>query len=106
VTVDSGSADAVLLTAATRLTAGVEAGDDLTLSIQYLGLPVDPKAAVGIEHSDACCRRVEGRRIDPMQDRLLKIFVHAFSGKRVISRHRLLQVLQRHLMMGMFHDFL
>jgi hypothetical protein len=74
----------VLRTTATCLAAGVEARYDLTVCVQYLGLPVYPKTAVGIEHPNPCCSRVEGRGVYPMQDRLLEVFVRAFVRKRVV----------------------
>ena len=92
--------------AAARLAAGIEAGDDLALRVHDLGLAVDPKTAIGIEHADARRRRVERRRVDPVQDRLLEVFVLALVRERVVPRDRLLQVLQRHLLMRMPHDLL
>src|SRR5258707_15257906 len=96
----------MLRTSTAGLTAGVEAGDDRTMGIHDLGLPVYSKTTIGIEHPNPCCSRVEGRGVDPMQNWLLKIFVHAFVRKRVVPCYRLLQVLQRHLLMGMPHDLL
>ncbi len=73
VTVDRGSADAMLRTAATCLAAGVEAGYDLALGIEDLGLFVDSKAAIGIQHANARASRVEGRGVDSMQDGLVEV---------------------------------
>src|SRR5947209_4157613 len=50
VTVDRGSADAMLPAAAAGLAPGVEAADDLAVSVHDLRLSVDPQAAVGILH--------------------------------------------------------
>src|ERR1700730_18065006 len=96
----------MLRTAATCLTPSVEAGDDRTMGVHDLGLPVYSKTTVGIEHPNPCRSRVEGWSVDPMQNWLLKIFVHAFVRKRVVPRHRFLQVLQGHLLMRMPHDLL
>src|SRR5260370_31645904 len=78
VTVDRGSADAMLRTAAACLAARIEAGDDRALGVEDLGLPVDPQAAIGIQHPNARDGRVDRRPVDAMPARLPEFFLHPF----------------------------
>src|SRR4029453_14900022 len=64
------SAQTMLHGAATRLSARIQAGDDLALHVDDLPPPLDSETAVRIVPDRIECRRVERRRVDPVHRRI------------------------------------
>src|SRR5262249_23588901 len=98
VAVHERSAEAVLVAAATRLSARIQAGYDRALHVDDLRLPIDTQTAVRIVPDRIEGRGVEGRGLDPVHGyvRSTREFrIAALVHVRVPFGNRLRKVLQR-----------
>src|ERR1700722_20161429 len=95
---DEGPPQAMLVTAATRLSAGIQSRYGLALHVYDLGPPIDAETTVRIVPDRIECRRVERRGVDPVHrcvwpTRELRIATQVHV--RVPLGQRLFQIRQR-----------
>src|SRR5262245_56574042 len=95
VTVDEGSAAAMLITAATGFSACIQARDRLALHVDDLSPPVDAKTTVRIVPDGVECCGVEWRLLDLIHRRIgsaSELRIASFIHVRIPLRYCFLQV--------------